>query len=224
MGCLAHALGTRTPANRLLRRVAAILQVQLLVEAAPEGLLGPTPLAYVRPLYQACFSGHTAIVRHLLAAAPQAAGMPLSADDPTTPLAAAVQHGHPDIVRIILEAAPQAAWVRSSNGFLPIHMAVSLDDLPCSAAIVRLLLSVTPAIATAIGLGRCRAPHSPPLGSDFRQPSCGAGAGAGCPTDNAHPIQRAHTIRCSIVCGNTRSNAGSSWGAASQWGAIHNYS
>lgn len=120
----------------------------LLLEAAPEAAVEMARVhgGGTTPLLAACLRGHTAVVRQLLAAAPQAATMQ---DGSLAPVHVTVGLQQPGMLRLLLEAAPQAALMAYPEGSLPIHLAAMAPDPACSAAMVRQLLDAAPAAAAA---------------------------------------------------------------------------
>ena len=104
-------------------------------------------------------AGHTAIVRELLAAAPQAANIRAGVDVLYSPLHAAVVGEHLEAARAILQAAPQTALLSNSGGRLPLHDAAALADRPESAKWVQMLLAAAPETATATFLENYTALH-----------------------------------------------------------------
>ena len=141
---------------RCLRRCR--VQVRLLLKAAPEAALEVTH-RNATPLIVACVRGHTAIVRELLAAAPQAASIRAGADVLYSPLHAAVVGEHLEATRAILQAAPQTALLSNSGGRLPLHDAAALADRRESAEWVQMLLTAAPETATATFLENYTALH-----------------------------------------------------------------
>lgn len=101
--------------------------MDLLLDAAPQAAL-ERQHAGATLLLWACTDGHTAVVRRLLAAAPQAADLPMviGADAAElTPLLAAALGGHLEIIQLLLNANPPAACKRGSDGSLPLRICAS---------------------------------------------------------------------------------------------------
>ena len=122
--------------------------MQLLLDAAPQMALERQHLG-VTPLFWACRGGHAAVVRLLLAAAPQAVDMAIDAGE-VTPLLSAVLGGHVEAVRVLLDTDPQAACKRGSDGALPLHHCVADRRQASGPTVAHLLLAAAPDTAMAL--------------------------------------------------------------------------
>jgi ankyrin repeat protein len=136
--------------------------VRALIDTEPSTLLAVDALGRL-PLHHAIVAGDAAMVRLLLAAAPEAArhlnAFPNACCCGATPLHWAAYDGQPDIVAALLVAAPETAAWSSVHGHAPVHLAVMSSGCEAgeseavphndAATTVRLLLSAAPTMAAA---------------------------------------------------------------------------